>query len=75
MDNSGTATLTNSTVSGNSAYDGGGVYNSGTLTLTNSTVSGNSLRRRRRRPTTRHPHPGPHADLGQHHLPRYPERG
>ena len=36
-------TLTNSTVSGNNAGDGGGgIRNSGTLTLTNSTVSGNN---------------------------------
>jgi hypothetical protein len=41
--NTGTLTLTNSTVSGSSAaYYGGGIYNTGTLTLTNSTVSGNS---------------------------------
>ena len=43
--NSGTLTLTNSTVSGNSATSGGGAIfnnNAGTLTLTNSTVSGNS---------------------------------
>jgi hypothetical protein len=42
--NMGTTTLTNSTVSGNSASNaGGGIYNSGgTLTLTNSTVSGNN---------------------------------
>lgn len=44
--NSGTTTLTNSTVSGNSSphgVGGGGIYNSGgTLTLGNSTVSGNS---------------------------------
>ena len=47
--NRGTSTLTNSTVSGNSAsFDlfgvgsGGGVSNYGTLTLSNSTVSGNS---------------------------------
>ena len=40
--NSGTLTLTNSTVSGNSTIGGGGgIINSGTLTLTNSTVSGN----------------------------------
>ena len=38
---SGTLTLTNSTISGNSAKDGGGIVNAGTLTLTNSTVSGN----------------------------------
>ena len=43
-DNAGTVTLTNSTVSGNSARNGGGIYNQGgALTLlTNSTVSGNS---------------------------------
>ena len=36
-------TLTNSTMSGNSAsLQGGGIYNHGTLTLTNSTISGNS---------------------------------
>ena len=47
--NRGTTTLTNSTVSGNSAsFDlfgagsGGGVSNYGTLTLSSSTVSGNS---------------------------------
>nr|MDQ3566132.1 hypothetical protein [Pseudomonadota bacterium] len=42
--NSGILTLTNSTVSGNSAGEavGGGVSNSGTATLTHSTVSGNS---------------------------------
>ncbi len=31
--NSGTLTLTHSTVSGNSSYTEGGVFNSGTLTL------------------------------------------
>ena len=44
-DNYGTATVTNSTISGNSAsgYDGGGgTFNSGTLTVTNSTISGNA---------------------------------
>jgi len=41
--NSGTLTLTSSTVSGNSTNSsGGGVHNSGTLTITSSTVSGNS---------------------------------
>ena len=47
--NSGTLTLINSTVSGNSGppgggfpNSGGGIYNSGALTLINSTVSGNS---------------------------------
>jgi Dockerin type I domain len=38
-----TLTVTNSTISGNSAPQGGGIFqNSGTLSLTNSTVSGNS---------------------------------
>ncbi len=42
--NEGTLTLMNSSVSGNSAYYGGGIYNSkgGTLTVSSSTVSGNS---------------------------------
>jgi predicted outer membrane repeat protein len=41
--NSGTLTITNSTVSGNSAvHDGGGIYNAGSLTLINTTVNGNS---------------------------------
>ncbi|BCW93141.1 MAG: hypothetical protein KatS3mg007_1035 [Thermoanaerobaculum sp.] len=41
--NSGTLTLTNSTISGNSArQSGGGILNGGTATLTNSTISGNS---------------------------------
>ncbi|MDB9493757.1 DUF4347 domain-containing protein [Spirulina major CS-329] len=39
----GSVTLTNSTVSGNSAEYGGGIYvDNGSVTLTNSTVSGNS---------------------------------
>ena len=42
IENSGDLTLTNSTVSGNSAASGGGIANTGTLTLVNSTVSGNS---------------------------------
>jgi hypothetical protein len=50
MNGDGTLTLSNSTVSGNSAtYWGGGIYNSGTtnlsaatLAITNSTLSGNS---------------------------------
>jgi hypothetical protein len=41
---SATVTLSNSTVSGNSANAGGGIYNLGVLTLVNSTVSGNSAR-------------------------------
>ena len=42
--NAGTLTLSNSTVSGNTANYGGGIFNAGTgtLTLTNSTVSGNT---------------------------------
>jgi len=36
-----TVTLSNSTVSGNKADWGGGIFNRGTVTLTNSTVSGN----------------------------------
>src|SRR5204863_9986038 len=48
IDNDGTLTLTNSTVSGNRANfaggsKGGGIFNLGTLTLTNSTVSGNTV--------------------------------
>jgi hypothetical protein len=40
--NSGTLTITNSTISGNfPAGDGGGISNSGALTVTNSTISGN----------------------------------
>jgi len=43
MHNLGTLTLTDSTVSGNSAASfGGGVFSDGTLAVTNSTVSGNS---------------------------------
>src|SRR6266536_2279936 len=38
----GGLTLTNSTVSGNSAKEGGGIYNWRTLSLTNSTISGNA---------------------------------
>ena len=56
----GTTTLTNCTVSGNSAAScsGGGLYSlSGTTTLTNCTVSGNSCQQRRRRVANwRHDH-------------------
>jgi hypothetical protein len=41
ISNSGTLTLSHSTVSGNTATGGGGIHNSGTLTLSYSTVSGN----------------------------------
>ena len=37
-----TLTITNSTLSGNNARVGGGIYNLGTLTITNSTFSSNS---------------------------------
>jgi len=40
--NLGTLTLTNTTISGNSADLGGGIYNGGTLTVNKSTISGNS---------------------------------
>jgi hypothetical protein len=40
----GTLSITNSTVSGNSAdFTSGGINNAGTLTITNSTLSGNSV--------------------------------
>ena len=45
FNNSGTLTITNSTISGNSAAAGGGIANAflgATLTITNSTISGNS---------------------------------
>ncbi len=43
---SANVTISNSTISGNSAYNGGGIYNNGslgsaTLTISNSTISGN----------------------------------
>src|SRR5262249_33494311 len=42
--NFGTLTVTNSTLSGNSTFNGAGgaIFNLGTLTVTNSTLSGNS---------------------------------
>jgi len=41
--NDGNLTITNSTLSSNTATrDGGGIYNGGTLTVTNSTLSGNT---------------------------------
>ncbi len=42
IQNGGTLTITNSTLSGNKAVYAGGIENSGTLTITNSTLSGNS---------------------------------
>ena len=42
IDNFGTLTVTNSTLSDNTGGDGGGIFNSGTLTVNNSTVSGNA---------------------------------
>ncbi len=44
ISNSGSLTLTNSSVSGNTAGSGGGIFNitGGTLAVTNSTVSGNT---------------------------------
>ena len=39
----GTLTVTNSTISGNTASRGGGIFNNGgTVTITNSTISGNT---------------------------------
>ena len=38
----GMVTLTNSTLSGNSAFEGGGIQNDGMMTVTNSTFTGNS---------------------------------
>ena len=38
----GTLTVTNSTISGNTASGGGVANGYGTLTMTNSTISGNS---------------------------------
>ncbi len=41
--NSGTLTVSNSTITGNTAaYWGGGIYNIGTLTVSNSTITGNT---------------------------------
>src|SRR5262249_33972560 len=40
--NSGTATLTSCTISGNSANQGGGLYNQGTARLANTIVAGNT---------------------------------
>ena len=68
--NSGTLSLTNSTISGNrpptattTPVYGGGIFNSGLLTVTGSTISGNSARisrRRRHRELRRHGHADRH---------------
>ena len=51
----GTATLSDCTISGNSAGYGGGLFSDGTLTLDHCTISGNSaIRRGRRRVDRRH---------------------
>ncbi len=42
VDNQGTLTLTNSSVSGNSGIDGGGLFNRGTLALFDTTVGSNT---------------------------------
>ncbi len=42
IDNAGTLTLSNVTLSGNVGYAGGGIENTGTLTVNNSTLRGNS---------------------------------
>jgi predicted outer membrane repeat protein len=42
IDQGGTLTIGNDTLSGNSASDGGAIDNLGTLTITNSTLSGNT---------------------------------
>jgi hypothetical protein len=40
--NGGPLTITNSTISNNRAFNGGGMLNNGTVTITNSTISNNS---------------------------------
>jgi hypothetical protein len=43
LSNAGTATITDSTLSGNSASDGGGIFNIGVLTLRKSAVHDNAI--------------------------------
>ena len=63
----GSATLTNSTVSGNrTAGDGGGIFCRGTATLTNSTVSGNTAVDQRRRHRRHHGDPDRQHGQRQH---------
>ena len=40
--NEGEFTMTDSDITGNTAFDGGGVYNEGEFTMTDSTISGNT---------------------------------
>ncbi len=42
LNNAGTLTVSSSTITGNSANDGGGITNWGTLTVINTTISGNT---------------------------------
>ncbi len=44
FDRSGTTDIINSTISGNTALTGGGIYNRSTMTISNSTISKNSAR-------------------------------
>ena len=59
-------TVSTSTLSGNSASNGGGIYNTGTLTVSSSTLSGNSGAATVRRRHLQHRH----ADRHQLHLQR-----
>ncbi len=79
LNDGGTLTVTNSTVSGNTGDNGGGIYSaSGTLTATNSTISGNTGKRRHHANGRKGRQPPPrrwyqqlrrHADSDpQHHL-------
>jgi predicted outer membrane repeat protein len=44
VDSGGTLTVSDSTLSGNSAFNGGAISASGTVIVNNSTLSGNSAR-------------------------------
>jgi len=44
FDRSGTTDIINSTISGNTALTGGGIYNRSTMTISNTTISKNSAR-------------------------------
>jgi hypothetical protein len=41
--NNGTLTITNSSITSNTAYSGGGIANTGSLTVTSSSISGNTV--------------------------------